>query len=135
MTANTVEDPGYVGLDDAEFEWETIHVEVPDQVQFTVEGDKFTGVYDGSEEIDPKDEKDPDKRFTQLQFHVDYDRDTTHYVINAGYELKLAFEQIAPGSTVRITLMKLVDVKQASPMKSFRVDVAKKSARAGNSGK
>jgi hypothetical protein len=130
-TAQAQDEAGYIGLNDDGIEWETVHVEAPDQVLFDVLGDTFSGVYDGSEEIDPKDEKDPDKRFTQLKFHVE----DNHYVINAGYELAQAFATIDQGSTVRIRLVKLVNVGQASPMKSFRVDVAKKSARAGNTGK
>src|SRR5271165_3186600 len=89
----TSENPSAVGYDDTQFEWENVHEEAPDQIIFTVIGDTYTGLYQGSEVI-TFDDKGEEKSFTQLKF-----RDTDGLkVINAGYELGEAFAKITAGS-------------------------------------
>lgn len=98
--------------------WELVHEEAPDQLKFEEVGEEYVLEYLGSEEIDPGDEKDPDKRFTQLRFR---ETDGNPVVTNAGYELRVAFKDITPGHLVKIKYVKNVQVGEASPMKSFKV--------------
>jgi hypothetical protein len=102
-------------------EWVTVHEEAGDQIIFDTIGDQFVGTYFGSEVVDAPTKENPDNTFVQLKFK----NDAGVFVTNAGYELEKAFGKIEPGSLVRITLIKFLNVNQASPMKSFRVDVAK----------
>jgi hypothetical protein len=125
--------------DSGEYQWETVHVEAADQLVFDTLGDKYIGVYAGHEIIYPEPDKNPDKWFVKLNWT---DPDGAKFT-NAGYELRNAYtettydsegrpvvtDKIPVGSFTRNELMKLVNVDQASEMKSFRVDVA---SRAGN---
>ena len=122
-------------------EWETVHTEAPDQLVFDEVGDSYIGKYEGHEVIHPDLEKEPDKTFIQLQFS---DPDGMK-VVNSGYELQTTFVRqdedslqwsdiVAPGTMCRIILKKFVDVKQASPMKSYQVDVARSSGATEHAG-
>ena len=134
--------PGTVGYDESQFEWDNVHEEAPDQLVFDTLGDKYVGEYSGHDLIYPTPD-DPSKWFIQLRFR---DMDGTK-VTNAGYELRTAYvnvtvddagmvvaheDKIPTGSITRTELVKLVDVDQASPMKSYRVDIARKPVDAGN---
>lgn len=134
--------PAVVGYNPDDYEWTTVHEEAPDQIVFDTVGDKYIGEYLGHEVIDPHDEKDPDKRFIQLRF-----RDPEGLkVTNAGYELRETYveilsvdggewktrDRIPPGTLCHNELKKLVQVDQASPMKSFRVNTAPKRGNADN---
>lgn len=125
-----------IGYEDSpEFQWETVHVEAADQIEFDTIGDLYIGVYAGHEVIYPDPEKDPTKFFIQLKWT---DPQGAKFS-NAGYELRNAYtettytddgrpvvtDKIPPGSMTRNELMKFVDVDQASEMKSYRVDVAR----------
>lgn len=114
--------PDTVGMDESQFEWENVHEESPDQIVFTEIGDTYIGEYLGQEVIDFTDKKTGEAdSFTQLRF-----RDPEGLkVINAGYELLSAFKGIEPGTPVRVRYAKNVDVGQASPMKSYRVDAGR----------
>jgi hypothetical protein len=130
-----------VGYDSAEYEWDTVHVEAADQLVFDTIGDTYIGVYAGHEIIYPDPEKDPGKWFVQLK----WTDPTGAKFTNAGFELRNAYtettysddgrpvvtDKIPVGTMTRNELKKLVDVDQASEMKSFRVDVAK-PRNAGN---
>lgn len=141
-TAEPVDAVVSVGYDDAEYQWDTVHTESPDQVVFDQLGDKLVGIYAGHEVIYPDPEKEPGKFFIQLRWTIP----SGAVFANAGYELRNAYtatvydsegrptvtDKIPVGSMTRNELMKLVDVDQASEMKSYRVDVAK-PANADNS--
>lgn len=130
-----------VGYDESQFEWETVHEEAPDQLIFEDKGDTYVGVYEGHEIIYPEADE-PDKFFIQLKWR---DPDGLK-VTNAGYELRNTYtetkfnddgkpvvtDRIPVGTMTRNVLVKTVDVNQASPMKSFRVDTAKPGGNAGN---
>lgn len=124
-----------IGFEDSGYEWTTVHVEAADQIVFDTVGDTYIGIYAGHEIIYPDALKgDTDKWFVQLK----WTDPTGAKFTNAGYELRNAYttttydsegrptidDKIAVGSMTRNELMKLVDVDQASEMKSFRVDVA-----------
>jgi hypothetical protein len=142
----TVEEAGQViGYASTDFEWETAHVEAATQLKFDTLGDTLIAKYAGHEIIYPEPEKDPTKFFIQLKWTLPTDEAV---FVNAGYELANAFtettynsdgvptvtDKIPVGTITRVELRKLVDVDQASPMKSYRVDTAKSNGSAGNSG-
>lgn len=124
--------------DSPDFQWDTVHTEAGDQLVFDTVGDLYIGIYAGHEIIYPDvNNPDPDKAkkwFVQLKWT---DPEGAKFT-NAGYELRSAYtstvyaddgtpvvtDKIAIGSMTRNELKKLVDVDQASEMKSFRVDVA-----------
>jgi hypothetical protein len=124
-----------VGYDPSEFEWETIHVEAPDQVEFTEIGDKLIGRYAGHEVIYPDPAKKPEEFFIQLRWTIP----TGSVFVNAGYELRNIYtettydsegrpsvtDKVALGTMTVNELKKFVDVDQNDPMKSYRVDIAK----------
>lgn len=109
------------GYDDSDYEWENVHEEAPSQVILDTVGDKFTGLYTGKELIEFDDNKGEHNEFWQYRFRVHSEL----FVMNGFYELDIAMKEIPSDSMVRITLVKFVDVGQASKMKSIRVDVAK----------
>lgn len=112
-----------VGLNEGDYQWETVHVESPDQITFDTIGDTFVGEYLGTEKIEFEDKRTGEaESFTQLKFRVG----DSHYVVNGGYDLLKAFTGIPEKSVVRVQLRTLVDVGQQSPMKSYRVDVAQR---------
>jgi hypothetical protein len=123
-----VEPRNIVGYDPSAFEWDLQHEESPDQIVFDTLGDEFTGLLLGSEVIDftrtVKGEEVADN-FTQWRFRGP----DGIIVLNGGYELNKELQKIEPNTMVRIKLMKLVDVGQNDPMKSYRIW----TARAGNS--
>lgn len=132
-TDTVVDVPGVVGFNEEDYVWENVHEEAPDQLVFDTIGDKYIGKYEGHDVIYPE-AADPSKWFIQLRWR---DNDGLK-VTNAGYELRSAYvdigedddgklvttDRIPPGTVTRNELVKLVNVDQASPMKSYRVDVA-----------
>ena len=112
-----------VGYDESQFEWETAHVEAGQQITFDTIGDTLIAEYLGQETVEFVDSHGETQQFVQLKFQVP-GMDGPAYV-NAGYDLAKAYEKIPNNSITRTQLRKLVDVDQASPMKSYRVDVAK----------
>ncbi len=117
------------GYDPAAFEWDLQHEESPDQIIFNEIGDEYTGLYLGAEVIhfettDKKTGDVQDNEFTQHRF-----RDPGGItVINGGWELNSELVKIAADTMVRIRLMKLVDVGQNDPMKSYRIWTARSNA-------
>lgn len=130
--------------DTGEYQWTTVHVEAADQLVFDTVGDLYIGIYAGHEIIYPDPDKEPGKFFIQLKWTDPQGAKFT----NAGYELRNAYtetrydgegmpvvtDKIPVGSMTRNELMKLVDVDQASEMKSFRVDVAEPRNADSNGG-
>jgi hypothetical protein len=114
-----------VSLPDEGFQWETVHTEAPTQITFDNVGDTFIGLYIGKEtvefEVKTGKNKGDMEEFTQLSFLV---KDEP-YAINAGYDLLRGFKNIPENTYVRIQLRKMVDVGQQSPLKSYRVDIAR----------
>jgi len=119
--------PGTVaGYDPAAFTWDIQHEESPDQIVFDTVGDEYVGLLLGSEVIQFEKKKGEPESFTQWRF-----RDPGGItVINGGYELNTELSKIAADSMVRIKLMKLVDVGQKDPMKSYRIWTARAADKA-----
>jgi len=109
------------GYDPAAFDWDLQHEESPDQIVFDKVGDEYTGLLLGSELIEFDNAKGEPQEFTQWRF-----RDPGGItVINGGYELNTELAKIPADTMIRIKLMKLVDVGQQSPMKSYRIWTAR----------
>jgi hypothetical protein len=119
--------PSTVGFTDVEnVQWETVHTEQPDQITFDTIGDTLVAIYLGQQVIDfeVEDKKTGEitpQSFTQLMFMLPGDNPA---VVNAGYDLLVAFKNVPNNRLVRVAYLKDVDVNQQSPMKSYRVDVA-----------
>lgn len=145
MAKGTEVETTFVGYDPATFDnvqWETAHVEAADQVSFDSIGDMLIGIYAGHELIYPDPDTEPTKFFVQLKWTIPGGAVFT----NAGYDLRTAYtstvydsegkptvtDKIAIGTMTRNVLMKLVDVDQASEMKSFRVDTTTLNGNADN---
>jgi hypothetical protein len=125
---------------ETEEEWATHTEETPDQIVFDTVGDYFIGTFTGTNEVTGENKKTGEAvNFTQLLFRGEVaggkEGPSEHlgggpYVTNAGYQLRTAFEKIKPGTRVRITFVKTVNVGQPSPMKDFRIDVPRSLAYA-----
>lgn len=112
--------PSTVGYADTGFEWTTVHHEAGTQITFDEIGDTFIGIYTGMDTVNFVDRDGEEKSFTQINWRVGDES----FVTNAGYDLVVAYKDVPANSMTRTQLLKLVDVNQASPMKSYRVDVA-----------
>jgi hypothetical protein len=118
--------PQTVGFDLANFSdvnWETVHLEQPDQLTFDTIGDTLVAIYLGQEviEFEREDRKTGEKtaeQFTQLRFMLPGDNPA---VVNAGFDLLKAFAKVPLNHLVKVHYLKDIDVDQASPMKSYRV--------------
>lgn len=104
-------------------EWREVSEEDVAEVKFTFDavGDQFIGVYTGLRVIENENGK-----FTQFRFT----RDGEHYFINAGWNLIQGMRQVREGQRVRITWISERDTGAATPMRVFRVDVARSNVTA-----
>jgi hypothetical protein len=127
-----------------DFEYETVHTEAADLIQFEAPGDKYIGKWVGWSVIDNPDRTRENKWFIQLHFTDPQGARN----INPGYDLRRAFldvrmddnggyldaKEVVPLQEIyRILYVKDVDVDQNDMMRSFRVDQAKSRVSAGNS--
>jgi hypothetical protein len=128
-----VNEAAVVGYTDQDFEWELVKEEAPDQITFDTIGDTLVALYQGMENVTftqkNRDGTEEERTFWVLKFRLPSGPAT----VNGGYELVEAYKDIAPNTMTRTQLIKLVDVGQASPMKSYRIDQAKPK-NADNSG-
>lgn len=102
-------------------DWETVEEESGQKLAFNNPGEQFVGVYVGTETIHPEN----GDSFDQQRFRDDAG---TLYAINGGHKLRSAFEGVESGAICRITYMGEIDTGQPSPMKDYRVEIAKKGA-------
>jgi hypothetical protein len=98
--------------------WETVSREREPEIRITFDviGDQFTGKYLGTRTI-PTDTGS----YTQYRFQDGAD----FYFINPLASLRDAMSRVRAGRMVRITYVSDMDTGQASPMKIFKVDVAR----------
>lgn len=110
---------------DAE-EWDTVLDESPVRIIMDTVGDCFIGDYEGELYIPAEQNITKDKpegeAFTLLIFRG---LDGKPYALNKTVKLERAFDAIAEGSRVRVTLMKEIDTDRGNPMKDYKVDVAR----------
>jgi hypothetical protein len=116
---DVVNGPVAIGMDDAGFEWETVHVEAARIIGFDLPGDTYIGVLRELEWIVPDKDK-PAETFLQAKFE-DQEGITA---INCGAELEAYFTDAELGYAYRIQMVKFVDTGKKDPMKSFRIDRA-----------
>lgn len=128
--AKTDTNVDFIGSED---EWETVAEESGEKMKFETVGDEFIGTYEGLTHIVPKKEGTTEEdEFDQLLFR---DGNGKLYALNAGYKLLEAFTgEAAPekGSRVKLTYVGNVDTGQPSPMKDFRVQVARNTPKGGS---
>jgi|SRR5450755_1287490 hypothetical protein len=96
--------------------WQTVVQESGTQIVFDTLGDVFVGQFTGARVVLADGEP-----FTILSF---MGTDGQAYQTNAGWKLKAGFEDIEPGTIVRVMYVKDVDTGSPTPMKDFRIDVA-----------
>ena len=121
-------------------QWEVVREESPDKIVFDEIGDQLIGRFVGREIITIEEVlnedgtvKEPESSFTVLTWrdclvngdHMDY------VANNAGFVLEKAFANIPFDSITRVTLVKKTDVKQASKMNDFRVEIARNANHSG----
>lgn len=99
-------------------EWRQVSEEDVEEIKFTFDdmGESFIGVYRKQRIVDGAEGK-----FTQYIFDVD----NLRYFINAGWNLIQGMQKVTPGQKCRITWISNRDTGQETPMRIFRVDVAK----------
>lgn len=113
-----------------EMTWTTVsdtsEQEPESKIVFDQIGDEFTGYFLGTRVVEPADITE--KPFSQARFEgVDEqgEKTGTVYFTNMGYSLRQGLKDVRAGSLVRITYVADTDTGQASPMKEFRIEVAR----------
>lgn len=99
------------------------------KIVFDQIGDEFTGIYLGTRQVEPADITE--RPYTQARFQgvtEDGERTDTVYFTNMGHSLRQGLREVRTGSLVRITYTDDLDTGQASPMKGFRIEVARQAA-------
>ena len=126
----TETDGTVIGFDEVpdDAEWETVEQESGQKLEFDSPGDVFIGTFVEIALIEPEN----GESFEQHRFR---DSQGTLWTINGGFKLKRALSGVAPGSLVRLTYIGDVDTGQPSPMKDYRVDVAKPQTPKGGKAK
>jgi hypothetical protein len=97
--------------------WTTVAEETGSRIIFDTVGDTFTGIFRTKQHIVP--ENTDKEEFDLLTFTGE---DGEAYSTAPGYKLTRAFDNIKPGTTVRITLKALIPTDWPQPMKDFRVE-------------
>ena len=105
-------------------EWEVVAPESGEPVKFTNKGDSFIGVFTKTIVISFEEDGTP-QSFNQ---HIFADSEGAVRTINGGYKFDKELAALEPGSKVRITYVGDVDTGRPSPMKDYRIEVAKKTA-------
>jgi hypothetical protein len=100
--------------------WDTVIQETGEQIIFDTVGDAFVGLFTGKREVEVDG-----GTFTLLTF---MGAGGKRYQTNAGWKLENGFmdADIKRGDIVRVTYVQDVDTGQPSPMKDFRVEVARR---------
>lgn len=91
------------------------------KIVFDTIGDNFTGIYLGM-----RDQSNSDGSYKQARFEA-VDGSGEVYFTNANYSLRDGLKTVRNGSKVRITYTDDLDTGQASPMRVFKVEVARKN--------
>ena len=103
-------------------EWTTVS-EARGKFTLDTVGDQWEGFYEGVEIIqNPNARADENPDMTYLNFRT---ADGDPYATSASYDLTRAFESIAVGTYVRITLTNLVPRNKGNDLKLHKVDVRK----------
>ena len=110
--------PDEIAQEADEAQWRTVSEEDVEETKHTFDdmNEPFTGKYLGPRIIENENGK-----FTQFRFESNGQR----YFINAGWNLITGMSKVNIGQVVRITWINNRDTGQDTPMRIFRVDVAK----------
>lgn len=101
-------------------EWETVEEESGLRLTFDNVGEAFIGEFLGIVRIEPTDGKtDP---FDQAKFR---DKEGTVYSLNPGFKASAGLAKANKGDMVRLTYTGDIDTGQPTPMKDFRVEIAR----------
>lgn len=100
-------------------EWVTVSEDELNETKWNFEilGESLTGEYLGSRTLDNRD-----GAYTQYRFRVGEDI----YFINGNYSLSRGMGNVRTGSLCRITYVTDKDTGQATPMRIFTVEVARR---------
>jgi hypothetical protein len=103
----------------AEYEWSTVSQDDVNEtkISFDFIGDEFIGTYLGT-----RSQQNDNGSYTQLRFRGE---DGEVYFTNANYSLSEGMRQVRPNNLVRLTYVADKDTGQPTPMRIFRVDVAR----------
>lgn len=101
-----------------EREWRTVSEEDVEETKWTFDNmnEPFFGTFTGERVIDNENGK-----FIQYRF----EENGYHYFINSGWSLAQGMKTVRKGQRCRITWVNNRDTGQDTPMRVFRVDVAK----------
>lgn len=114
---------------DATEEWDVVLDEAPIRIIMDTVGDRFIGDYEGELHIPAEQNITKDKpegeAFDLLIFRG---LDGKPYALNKSVKLERAFDGIAEGTRVRVTLMKEIPTDRGNPMKDYKVDAARPRA-------
>lgn len=104
-----------------ESEWVVVSEDELNETKWNFEliGESLTGEYLGSRSLDNKD-----GGYTQYRFQVGDDI----YFVNGNYSLTRGMSSVRTGSLCRITYVADKDTGQATPMRIFTVEVARRRA-------
>lgn len=104
-----------------EFEWVTVSdpatATADIKMVFEVIGDEFTGIWEGFRNIGSGENAYKQARFS--------DDEGSTYFCNSNYSLTEALSKVRIKSRVRVTYSGDLDTGQESPMRVFKVDVAR----------
>jgi hypothetical protein len=100
-------------------QWRTVSEEEHDETKLRFENwnDQFIGTYTGNRRVENENGK-----YTQFTFEAN----GLHYFVNSNWALMRAMTNVVKGQQVRITYIGDKDTGQETPMKLFKVDVAKR---------
>lgn len=105
------------------WEFETVAEESAITVIMEHEGDRFIGQFIGEEHIAPEENG---KQFDAFDRYTFRGQDGRVYAMNQSYKLKQAFESVAEGDWVRITLVKFIPSSKGNDIKDYRVEVRRR---------
>jgi hypothetical protein len=117
QVTGTMEDYDFVTVGDGAAEPET-------KIVFEVMGDSWTGKYLGMRTLGNADGSYQQARFESL------DGSNEKYFTNANYSLREGLKSVRIGSIVRMTWTDEMDTGQASPMRIFQTEVARRRSTA-----
>ena len=105
-------------------QWTTVSEEDVNEIKFAFDviGDELIGTYLGT-----RDQSNDNGSYTQYRYE-DTD-DGTVYFVNGNYSLSAGMRTVRIGSLCRITYVADKDTGQATPMRIYRVDVARRNVR------
>lgn len=91
------------------------------KVVFDTIGDEFIGLYLGMR----TQEDEEGKPYSQIRWSVGEGDATEYYFTNATYGLRQAYKAIRPNTMTRTRYTEDLDTGRPTPMKIFKVDVAR----------